>query len=67
MCVYTFGCSVSLPFSNFWAQKKFKSNFRNDDTFRILLYMNDIAKVSHLFIFINYADDSTLSSTLQIN
>ena len=27
--------------------------------------MNDIAKVSHLFKFISYADDSTLSSTLQ--
>ena len=28
--------------------------------------MNDIAKVSYLFKFINYADDSTLSGTLQI-
>ena len=27
--------------------------------------MNDIAKVSHLFKFNNYADDSTLFSTLQ--
>ena len=30
-----------------------------------IIYMNDISKVSHLFHFINYADDSTLSSTLQ--
>ena len=30
-----------------------------------IIYMNDFAKVSYLFKFINYADDSTLSSTLQ--